>query len=275
MTLADFETGPDGTLIGVWRTPVNIAADAEGSIHNDETAKQLGLEGGWIAGSIHMEQFAPLLLERFGEDWLRRGTLSVYFRNATLSGQPVRVILEPVDRDTGEARLEMADEAGRIVCEGSACLGEPLISTLLRRRLETRTDSFAGPLLAGALARRRVEGIRSEIPEARLREDLPGITSPIDAYAAGVLPANLSIDVLRAVEPHLVQLPEGSVGLYGGIELQMIDGPLRAGITYQCAGEILGAGRTPRTETLWYAAEAFEQGRLMARMLMLSRIMRV
>jgi hypothetical protein len=146
--------------------------------------------------------------------------------------------------------------------------------TLLCSRLETRTDSGAGPLLAGALAGRRVEGIGSRIAEARLLQDLPGVTAPINAYAAGALPANLSIDVLRAVGPHLVQLPEGSVGLYGGIELQVIDGPLRAGTPYDCAGEILGAGRTPRTETHWYAAEAFEQDSLIARMLMLSRIMR-
>jgi hypothetical protein len=273
MTDAAFETRGDGTLAGPWKTPVNIAAGAQGSIHNDETARRLGLDGGWIAGSIHMEQFAPLLLERFGKDWLRRGTLSVYFRNATLSGQPVRAFLAPADKDNGAAQLEMRDEAGRIVCEGLACLGPPLQPTPLRQRLVSSADGTPGPLLAGLEIGRRTSRVPARIPTERLRQDIPGVTAPISAYAEGALPANLSVDVLRAVEPHLVKLPAGSVGLYGGIELQMVEGPLRAGVTYHCNGEALASGQTPRTETLWYSAEAYEQDRLVARMLMLSRIM--
>jgi hypothetical protein len=275
MTRTAFETDGNGTLFSPWKTPVNIAAEAEGSIHNDGTAQQLGLEGGWIAGSIHMEQFAPLLIERFGEAWLSAGTMSVYFRNATLSGQSVRARLMPFDRITGSARLEMEDEAGRIVCEGSACLGAPKSQTLLGERLAARQDTGPGPLLAGVKIGSRVAGIPSRIPEERLRQDLPGITAPIEAYTSGALPTNLAVDVLRAVETHLVCLPEGSVGLYGGIELQLTDGPLKAGVTYHCNGEIVAVGQTPKTETLWYSAEVFEQQKLKARMLMLSRIMRL
>lgn len=220
-----------------------------------------------------MEQFAPLLLERFGKDWLKRGTLSVYFRNATLSGQPVRAFLAPADKGSGASQLEMRDEAGRIVCEGHACLGQPLEPTPLRQRLVSSVDGTPGPLLAGLHIGRRARRVPSRIAMERFRQDVAGVTAPIAAYAEGALPANLSIDVLRAVEPHLVSLPAGCVGLYGGIELQLLEGPLRADTVYHCDGEVLAAGQTPRTETLWYSAEAYEQDRLVARMLMLSRIM--
>jgi hypothetical protein len=275
MTQADFETGPDGTLIGAWKTPVNIAADAVGSIHNDETAKQLGLDGGWIAGSIHMEQFAPLLLERFGAYWLKAGTMSVHFRNATLSGQPVRAFLGPVDPGTRFAGLRIEDEEGRIVCEGVAYTGEPSAVSPIRQRLAAHTGAASGPLLSSVDIGRTVKGIPSMIPESRLAQDLPGNTAPIPAYVSGALPANLVIDALRAVEPYLVELPSGCVGLYGSIELQVFDGPIEAGIRYTCNGEVLCVGQTPRTETLWYSSELLREGIPAARLLMMSRIMQL
>jgi hypothetical protein len=275
MTQSDFKTEPDGMLIGAWKTPVNIAAHAEGSIHNDETAKQLGLEGGWIAGSIHLEQFAPLLLERFGPYWLNAGTMSAHFRNATLSGQPVRAMLGTADPGTRFAGVRMEDEAGRVVCEGVAFTGEPGAVTPIRKRLAANHAATPGPLLSDVEIGRKVENIPSMIPESRLAQDLPGITAPIAAYASGALPANLSIDALRAVEPHLVALPSGCVGLYGSIELQMLNGPIEAGIDYTCNGEVLCVGQTPRTETLWYSSELLREGRPVARLLMMSRIMQL
>lgn len=275
MTQAEFNTGPDGTLFGAWKTPVNIAANAQSSIHNDETAKQLGLEGGWIAGSIHMEQFAPLLLERFGPYWLKSGTMSVHFRNATVSGQPVRASLGPVDPSTGFASLWMQDAAGRDVCEGVAFTGEPRANTPIRKRLAANHAATSGPLLSAVQIGRSVKNIPSMIPETRLAKDLTGITAPIAAYASGALPANLAIDALRAVEPHLVELPSGCVGLYGSIELQIVNGPIEAGTNYTCDGEVLCVGQTPRTETLWYSSELLREGIPAARLLMMSRFMQL
>ena len=53
------------TLAGEWGTPVNTAAHQKGGIHDDDTATDLGFRGGTVAGSIHMEQFLPLLLDVF------------------------------------------------------------------------------------------------------------------------------------------------------------------------------------------------------------------
>ncbi|HKF76906.1 MAG TPA: hypothetical protein VKF59_12240, partial [Candidatus Dormibacteraeota bacterium] len=63
----------DGFLRSPVRAPVNLfAAGREGgrqgiNIHQDETARRLGFRGGTIPGSIHMDQFPPLLVEAFGE----------------------------------------------------------------------------------------------------------------------------------------------------------------------------------------------------------------
>src|SRR5690606_3924919 len=72
----------DGVLCGGLRRPINRARDVKGSIHDDETATRLGMRGGTVAGSVHMDLFGPLLLETWGERWWERGTLSLYFVNA-------------------------------------------------------------------------------------------------------------------------------------------------------------------------------------------------
>ena len=131
----------DGTLQGPWRTPYNIAADAGGSIHNDETARKLGLEGGWIAGSIHMEQFVPLFIQRFGLGWLETGGFSVYFRKATLSGERVRASLSETGPDNQAAKLMMHDRDGTVVLDGEAWLGAAPAVTTLRTRM-ARFDGF-------------------------------------------------------------------------------------------------------------------------------------
>lgn len=265
----------DGTLLGPWRTPYNIAADAEGSIHNDETARELGLEGGWIAGSIHMEQFVPLFLKRFGPDWLEAGGFSVYFKNATLSGQRVRAALKPDLDDRRVSKLIMHDSKDRVVCEGEAWLGERPATTSLRSRMQRFSDSEIGPLLSDLSAGARASKVSSYIPKARLERDRKKITEPIQAYKQGVLPPNLAIDTLRAVEPVLTRLPETAVGLYGGIELQLIDGPICAGTRYAANGKVLELGQTPRTEVLFYESHLFDGETLIAEMIMMSRVMSV
>ena len=63
----------------------NWSADGgAGSIHDDETAAELGFRGGTVAGDVHMNQFPPVLLKIFGNEWFERGNLSLSFKNATI-----------------------------------------------------------------------------------------------------------------------------------------------------------------------------------------------
>ena len=51
----------------------NWSADAgAGSIHDDDTAQELGFRGGTVAGDVHMNQFAPVLVQVFGEAWFEQ-----------------------------------------------------------------------------------------------------------------------------------------------------------------------------------------------------------
>jgi len=79
--------------IGEFRSPRNSAAEVKGSIHDDATASMLGFKGGTVAGSIHMDQFVPKLVDIYGERWFRDGSISLYFTQATVDREKVRAAL--------------------------------------------------------------------------------------------------------------------------------------------------------------------------------------
>ena len=108
-------TATDATdLVGELRAPHNSAAQARGSIHDDATASKLGFRGGTVAGSIHMDQFVPLALKLYGDDWWKHGNMSFYFRQATVDREAVRAFARAGDP---HARLWMENEAGALIAE--------------------------------------------------------------------------------------------------------------------------------------------------------------
>jgi hypothetical protein len=271
----------DGFTCGPWRAPVNIASAAAGTIHEDATAQKLGLRGGTIAGSIHMEQFAPLALALFGEDWFAHGALSLYFQHATLDGERVRARAESVARAEGllRARVDMIDANGAIVCAGTAGCGRADPDSEMRQRLasvrETRGDLR---MLADARVGDEVADVAIAMPSARLDAHLPTLTERLAIYTTGpkrALPANLAIDVMSAVASPLIHVRGDFVGLYGGIELRFINGPIRADTIYVAEGRVLALGETPRTEIVWYESLLRdESGAEIAHMIMLTRLMK-
>jgi hypothetical protein len=57
------------------REPRNLEQALKLSIPDDETATKLGMRGGTVAGSLHMEQFPPLLTHVLGRRWWQTGGL--------------------------------------------------------------------------------------------------------------------------------------------------------------------------------------------------------
>ena len=123
-------------IAGPARTPRNRSAHVRGSIHDDATATTLGFRGGTVAGSIHMDQFPPLLLEAFGQRWFETGSLSLYFRHATTDGEPVRAFLDrpPAGERDAQVRAWMTTADGDLVAEGTASVGNPPAASALRGR---------------------------------------------------------------------------------------------------------------------------------------------
>src|SRR5271156_6957473 len=97
----------DHVFVGPLRRSQNSARNVKGSIHDDATATKLGFRGGTVAGSIHLELFPPLLLKAFGQRWFERGTISMYFLNATTDREAVRAFVKQPSLDDSDAQVEI------------------------------------------------------------------------------------------------------------------------------------------------------------------------
>lgn len=249
-------------LVGAWRRPGNNSAHEEGTIHDDATARTLGFRGGTIAGSIHMEQFPPLLSAAFGRDWYRTGSLSLWFRNPSIDREPVRCFLRRASAVTADVWMDNAD--GVRILDGTASVGAPDPDALVSRRLRALRPPGDIRMLAAVRVGSTVDGLTTRIPQGDIDARLPILTEPEptfeDAAILGRTTAPLSaiVHALRVVEPFLAPVqgaPDGAfVGMFGAITLQFLDGPVFAETDYRARGRIVAVADTPKTEMVWYEA---------------------
>ena len=273
-----------GEVRGPLRRPVNRSADAKGSIHDDATAQKLGFRGGTVAGNVHMDQFPPMLVERFGARWFETGSLSLQFRNATTSGEAVAVILGAGSGDDVQVPVRVEREDGLLVAEGTAGVGDPggpthLSSIDLRPEADPSTMRMFGTLRPGdpIPEHQAVEGTSSPLWQGR-RETM---TEPLDWYFDGspwggpIASPSVIVDLLwrkatRAFGAHA----GGAVGLFGAIEVRHHRGPVFLDRPYQVAGEIVAVGQSPKTEYVWFDTRASDDAGVVASMRMQLRWMK-
>ena len=269
-------------ITGEWRRPVNTAAHQKGGIHDDDTATDLGFRGGTVAGAIHMEQFPPLLLEMFGADFWRTGTLSMYFRSATVDREPVRCLTTEPERvgNIRRTNVWMEKEDGTIVASGTASCGGHDEKSELRRKLESIRPISELRILKNLKVGARCEDQRCFIENPFLDAQLSVITEPLSCYKTSnefggrVLPVT---QVVRAFDPPevalITEVEPPFVGLYGAIEIEFINGPVLAETEYKGSGEIVGLSDSPQTEILWRDSILMTD-KPIARMLKMDRLMK-
>ena len=269
-------------ITGEWRRPVNTAAHQKGGIHDDDTATDLGFRGGTVAGAIHMEQFPPLLLEMFGADFWQTGTLSMYFRSATVDREPVRCLTTEPERAGNIRRTNvwMEKEDGTIVASGTASCGGHDEKSELRRKLESIRPISELRILKNLKVGARCEDQRCFVENSFLDAQLGVITEPLSCYKTSnefsgrVLPVT---QVVRAFDPPevalITEVEPPFVGLYGAIEIEFINGPVLAETEYKGSGEIVGLSDSPQTEILWRDSILMTD-KPIARMLKMDRLMK-
>jgi hypothetical protein len=258
--------------------------ETAGNIHSEDDARKLGFRGGLVAGSIHMEQFAPVLVHAFGERWLERGSLSLYFLTPTTHGEEVRVVVGvPPQGATGaqvEAWAERQD--GERICEGTASVGEPSEPSALQARQLERHPSGELRILASAEAGDAFPEVDTRVEPKALEERLQVITEPMPWYTdatrwGGFVPTVVN-QVNALIQPAYAYLEgrrAGAIGLYGAIEVRNVNGPLLVDTTYRAGGTLLHVGETPKTEYMWFDTWADNQaGKRVAEMRMMLRFMK-
>ncbi len=270
-------------ITGEWRRPTNTAADQKGGIHDDDTATDLGFRGGTVAGSIHMEQFPPLLEQVFGEAYWRTGSLSLYFRSATVDQEPVRCFVgEPVDAGAvRRAAVWMENEAGETIMSGTAACGGHDTGSELRARLAELRPVTELRILKDMAVGDTCSAVPTRVSDERVDRQLTVITEPLAWYrdparfGARVLPMTGVVGMFDPAEQELARPAiQPFVGLYGAIEIEFVNGPVFSETSYLSSGEIVGLTDSPKTEVLWRDLQLEQDGRPVARMLKMDRILK-
>lgn len=268
-------------VVGPWRRPRNLSADAAGSIHDDGTATSLGLRGGTVAGNIHMDQLPPLLVEVFGPSWFETGSLSRYFQQATTDLEPVQAWVErPVD-GASQVSCGMVTEAGDVVCRGTASVGGSDVPTELEARDKRPVDPSTLRILHGVQPGQHLPGgtVTADGPGQRRRLAARVVTEPLDWYAdaspwGGAVASPLTVvDLLYSAPLGTLRQSVGEVvGLFGAIEIRFHAGPVLLDEDYAVDGEVVAVSDSPKTEVLWYDARARDaSGTLVATLRMMNR----
>jgi len=274
----------DHVLVGPLRRSVNNARNIAGSIHDDATATKLGFRGGTVAGSIHLELFPPLLLKAFGKRWFERGTISMYFLNATTDREAVRAFLKEPPIDAADAQVDawIERDDGMRVAEGTASIGSPEEPSALMRRPLDRFDAGQLRILGGLKAGDRFEECDAFLTKDAMSERMKVITEPLEWYAkpspwggAIATPATM-VHLLYARPIATLRGALGqAVGLFGAIELRNINGPVLVEHPYRVSGSIVAIGQSPKTEYMWFETALSEAaGKRVAEMRMLLRFMK-
>jgi hypothetical protein len=273
-----------GVIVGPLRKPRNLAANQRGSIHDDATAEKLGFRGGTVAGSIHMEQFPPLLVRAFGPRWFETGSLSTYFRNATTDGEPVRAFVEapPKGVEDAQVRVWMERDDGTLVLEGTASAGAPPQPSMSGRKLGEPREGGEQRILANLAPNTDIEPVHARIRAEDAARRLRVITEPMDWYedaspwGGAIANPGLVVQLMVNLQRNMRLERGGAVGLYGAIEVRHIHGPVLVDHDYDVTGTILAVGQTPKTEYFWYEARALEpdNGKHVASMTMMLRFMK-
>lgn len=278
----------DGAIAGPLREPRNLEQAIKGSIHDDATAVKLGLRGGTVAGSLHMEQFPPLLTHLFGRRWWQTGGLALYFRYATTDREKVQCFSrrpepDPAAHDDARSEVWMDREDGQRVAEGTASVGKPAPASVLRLRIQQVPAPKDLRILSDLELGRESEPVPTNATRERLERRLSVIVEPLLDYGrespwgGPIAPPSLVVDAMTRVQQELLP-PERKygVGLYGAIEIQHLKGPVLIERDYQVRARILAVSETPKTEYLWYESTLSDPagGDDIASMLMMLRFMK-
>jgi hypothetical protein len=273
-------TTTSDVITGRVRQPRNLAANIAGSIHDDDTATSLGFRGGTVAGSVHLDQFPPLLIQAFGQRWFETGSLSLYFRHATTDGEAVQAFVErpPAGSHDSQVRAWMTtprddsdDSAasGQLVAEGTAAAGNPQAASALHDRDLRPVDPAELKILKALKAGDVLGDLRAAVSSERQGSIISrgAMTEPLDWYTGGspwggpiaspsgvvgLLYTQLLAETREAMGEH--------VGLFGAIEVRFRAGPVFLDRDYRVTGEVAAVSQTPRTEVLWFDSRALDDG---------------
>ena len=266
------------TLTGPWRSPRQMLAhqvyDGHLSVHDGDTAAQLGLPGAPIEGPTHFSQFEPLLAALWGDRWFCDGCLSVHFLNMVVEGEEVQASVQVPGPGATAVRVDAVKSDGTPVLTGTASIGTPSGETELAPRLakaranppqelvvldqlsvgqrgaqvdvvETGPDAHYGDLYPFTLA----DKLGSITEHLTVHDPASGSAT---AWGSAVVPVEmLSVLANSGSKSAGFEVRQPSVGLFIDLEVRLLGRPVLVGRRYRVEREIVALAESRRTESYW------------------------
>jgi acyl dehydratase len=159
----------------------NTAADSENRIHDDATAARFGFRGGLVPGVTVYAYVTVPIVERFGLEWLERGSMQIKFHQPFYDGEEVIVRGEgdddadPITLAITAARVDgtVCATALATVNDQSAWLGDARLDTYPEAQLpalEARPVPSRELLVPGTAVGTLTE--RVSVPDGNVLESL-------------------------------------------------------------------------------------------------------
>lgn len=269
-SVANVHTGPE-------RRPAQMLAeqsyDGGSSVHDDETAAELGLAGAPIEGPTHFSQIDPLGHHVWGQAWFESGCISSHFRTMVVEGESVTASLTDNGDGSGVITADKAD--GAPVLAGSASIDADAPTTL-RTRLAEMQEKDPGDL--HIIDQLQVgDRVKIDRPDTigmdewngnmypfSLREKLDRITemspwyeSADNPWGAPIIPFEM-YSVLTNKTRGMPGVRTPSKGLFIDLEVRAVEGPLFVGREYIVEKELVCMGQSRRVESYWTESRVIE-----------------
>jgi hypothetical protein len=270
----------EGFMYGPWKPSINAAAQVKGSIHEEETAQKVGMRGGAVAGTMHLDLFPPLALGAFGQRFFENGCLSLFYTYAMTHGEEVRAIIKLSPKEIKdiqvEARVESLD--GHQVAQGTISAGNPKeLSYLQAQKIESSPQDQLR-ILKGLKPGDTLPAKDVITSTERMMNALDRLEDVIDWYTrkspwgTTIVPPSMTWG-LMGMSPSFT--PQG-VGFFGGTEIRYVNGPIKVDVDYHTTGKVIAVGVTSRTEYYWFESQLHEKstGKLVAQMRHMTRYMK-
>ena len=253
-------------LVSDWQQPINRWADLPNSIHNDSVATKIGMRGGTIPGTVHLNHFVPLIQDTWGMPWYEKGAISMYYTFATTHKEDVRaVMVGPMGQDTEkvDAYVETPDE--KIVCKGSLSVG----NTTELNYVASLPLENSPPSEIRILDRMEVGMECPEVDDVVATEGQgTGTYKDIVETPTGLF------QMLQAGAP--TGTLKKAVGFYGATEIRNVRGPILVGTEYRRVGKVMCIGASPKTEYVWINSKLIDKSsnKVVAEMRQFTRFMK-
>lgn len=253
--------------------------DGHKSIHDDDTAENLGLRAGPIEGPTHFSQFDPLLVGLFGRQWFETGCISAHYQNMVVEGEEVRAFVQAPAPGEAVARIWAEKRDGTPVLSGTASVGDvPDAAHEIARRiadlrpatgLVIHRDLKVGQ--RGAGGERVSMGFEQHMGHYypfTLNDKLKVITEPSPWYTPeggpaspwgrAIIPMEMISVLLGSSAAHGLKGRGPAIGLFAGQQIRLLKGPLFVGQTYALAREVIALSESRRTESVWIRTQVLD-----------------